>query len=401
MQYRKDKKSNNELSALGMGVMRLPATLGKVDLQKADEVIMAAINSGINYFDTAYIYPGSEVALGYVLDKNKVRDKVYIATKLPIFLCQKREDFDKYFSTQLERLKTDYIDYYLLHMLCNQSDFDRLKNLGVLQWAEEKRQQGKIKQFGFSFHGATDDFISITDSYDWDFCMIQYNYVNINYQAGLKGLQHAHSKGMPVFIMEPLLGGRLANALPEKAVKIMKANNATATPAAWALRWLWNQPEVTLVLSGMNQVAQITENTTLATQTEINSMTAAELVVIDQVIQVFAESYKIPCTGCNYCLPCPANINIPGAFAGYNSSFAIGRMAGMGQYAQSMSATSANPSSVTKCVRCGKCEKHCPQNIKIMDSLIDVKNRMEPPVYRFGLAIFRKIVHRKNKKVAK
>ncbi|MCL2014947.1 MAG: aldo/keto reductase [Defluviitaleaceae bacterium] len=398
MQYRKDKKSDNELSALGMGVMRLPATLGKVDLQKADEVIMAAINSGINYFDTAYIYPGSEVALGHVLDKNKAREKVYIATKLPVFLCQKREDFDKYFNTQLERLKTDYIDYYMLHMLCNQADFDRLRDLGVLQWAEEKRQQGKIKQFGFSFHGASGDFVSIVDSYDWHFCMIQYNYVNINYQAGQSGLKHAHGKGLSVFIMEPLLGGRLANALPEKAVKLMKESNAAATPASWALRWLWNQPEVTLVLSGMNQVEQITENVTLATQTETNSMTAAELAVIDQVIQVFAESYKIPCTGCNYCLPCPVNINIPGAFAGYNSSFAMGRMVGMGQYVQSMSGTSASPSSVTKCVRCGKCEKHCPQNIKIMDRLVDVRKRMEPGLFRLGMAVFRKIVHRKRKK---
>ena len=376
MQYRTDKHGN-KLSVLGMGGMRLPGTLGNIDPQKTDEIIMEAIHQGINFFDTAYIYPGSEEALGHVFDKNKVRDKVYIATKLPLFKCQRYEDFDKYFNIQLQRLKTDYIDYYFMHNMTKQADWERLRGLGIEKWLQEKRDAGAIRQVGFSFHGAKDAFSTLIDSYNWDFCMIQYNYINTNYQAGTAGLEYAYSLGIPVFIMEPLLGGKLATGLPDVAADIFKQEDATATPASWALRWLWNRPEVTLVLSGMNDPAQLKENAALADASQAGGMTDRELATVERVAEAFSATYKIPCTGCNYCLPCPAKINIPDCFMAYNTSYAISRFAGIQLYATTRGGFSA-AFSVYDCVKCGKCEKMCPQEIAIQDRLKDVGKRMEP-----------------------
>ena len=391
MQYRLDKKSGNKLSALGMGCMRLPGTLGNIDLHKSDLLIMEAINRGINFFDTAFLYPGSEAALGYVLDKNKVRDKVYIATKLPLLKCNGYEDFDKYFNIQLERLKTGYIDYYFMHNMTKQGDWERLCGLGIEKWIHEKRTQKKIKYVGFSFHGAKDAFTTLVDSYDWDFCMIQYNYINTNYQAGSAGLKYANSKGISVFIMEPLLGGRLAKDLPAEAVRIFKENDPATTPASWALRWLWNQPEVTLVLSGMNEISQVAENATLAEKSPADCMSADELSVVGKVAQAFSASYKIPCTGCNYCIPCPVKINIPDCFMAYNASYAISRSTGIHQYVTTSGMF--NPAfSIADCTKCGKCEKACPQGIIITERLVDVRKRMEPWWFRAAMAIVRRVM---------
>ena len=391
MQYRLDNKSGNMLSALGMGCMRLPGTLGNVDLQKANTLITEAINLGINFFDTAYLYPGIETALGYVIDKNKVRDKIYIGTKLPLFKCHSYEDFDKLLNVQLERLKTDYIDYYFMHNMTKLADWERLCSLGIEKWLHEKRGQGKIKQLGFSFHGTKDAFTQLIDACDWDFCMIQYNYINVNYQAGAAGLKYAHSKGIPVFIMEPLLGGRLAEGLPGHAAKILKEKNPDASPASWALRWLWNQPEVTLVLSGMNRTEQLTENATLAENTPAGSMTEEDLAVICKAAEVFSATYKIPCTGCNYCLPCPVNINIPDCFMAYNASYAISRFTGIAQYATTSGGLKKD-FSVHDCTKCGKCVKVCPQEIIIPERLKDVQKRMEPWWYRAGMSIARRMM---------
>ncbi|MCL2284873.1 MAG: aldo/keto reductase [Firmicutes bacterium] len=391
MQYRLDNKSGNKLPVLGMGCMRFPGTLGNTDLQKTDALIMEAINLGINFFDTAYIYPGSETALGYVLDKNKVRNKVYIATKLPLFKCHSYEDFDRLFNTQLQRLKTDYVDYYFMHNMTKLADWERACNLGIEKWLLEKRGQGKIKQMGFSFHGAKDAFTKLIDAHDWDFCMIQYNYINVNYQAGAAGLKYAHSKGIPVFIMEPLLGGRLAQDLPGDAAKILKEKNPNASPVSWALRWLWNQPEVTLVLSGMNRIEQLTENAALAASSLPDSMAEDELAVIEKAAEIFSATYKIPCTGCNYCLPCPVNINIPDCFMAYNSSYAINRYTGIAQYAIT-SGGMKKDFSVRDCTKCGKCEKACPQEIAITERLKDVQKRMEPWWYRAAMGIARRVM---------
>jgi len=390
MQYRIDKHGN-KLSALGFGAMRLPGTFGSPDLQKTDALIMEAISLGINFFDTAYIYPGSEGALGHVLHKNNVRDKVYIATKLPLFKSQSYEDFDKYFNMQLNRLKTNYIDYYFMHNMTKQNDWERLRGLGIEKWLQEKRTAGAIRQVGFSFHGAKDAFSILIDSYDWDFCMIQYNYINTNYQAGTAGLEYAYSKGIPVFIMEPLLGGRLTDGLPAAAIDIFKQKDAAATPASWALRWLWNRPEVTLVLSGMSSIAQIKENAALADISQAGGMTDSELVTVEQVAEAFSATYKIQCTGCNYCLPCPAKINIPDCFMAYNASYAISRFAGIQLYATT-SGGFARAFSVRDCTRCGKCEKLCPQEIAIADRMKDVGKRMEPWWFRAAMSIVRRVM---------
>jgi predicted aldo/keto reductase-like oxidoreductase len=384
MQYREDKRSGNQLSALGYGCMRLPSQVGKIQMDQTEKLLMEAIRNGVNYFDTAYIYGGSEAALGQVFEKNHVREKIFLATKLPLFLCRKYADFDKLFRTQLERLKTDYIDYYFMHMLTSPAQWEQLCKLGIEKWIAEKKASGQIRQVGFSFHGMQNDFISLVDAYDWDFCQIQFNYINIHYQAGLTGLKYASGKGLPVFIMEPLLGGRLANALPPKAEEIFHKADASSTPASWALRWVWNHPEVTVVLSGMNRMVQLTENITIADTALPGSLSEQDQQTVQEVIRVFNESYKVPCTGCGYCMPCPQNVNIPACFAAYNTSYAMNKAAGMQQYITSVGLVTKKPSMAGRCIRCGKCEKHCPQNIPIRDSLELVKKRMEPSWFRIA-----------------
>ena len=388
MEYRIDKKSGNKLSALGMGCMRLPGNFGSPDIKKSEAVIMEAINKGINFFDTAYIYPGSETALGTIVANNKVREKIYIATKLPLFKCHKYEDFDTLLNTQLKRLQTHYIDYYFMHNITKFHDWQRVVALGIEKWLQEKQQAGIIKHVGFSFHGQRHEFPMLIDAYDWGFCMIQYNYINVNFQAGEAGLKYAASKDIPVFIMEPLLGGRLVDGLPKAAQEVFSKEN-TNTPVAWALNWLWNQPEVTMVLSGMNSIEQIQENTALATAAK--PLTPQEQQAIATVAEIFTASYKIPCTGCNYCLPCPKKINIPDTFMAYNTSYAIGRVAGLTQYATTCGALSRG-FSVTDCTRCGKCEKACPQEIAIMDRLVDVKKRIEPWWFRAIVGVARQFM---------
>ena len=268
MKYRNDKYGN-KISVLGYGCMRFHQKAGRIDLEKAEKEIMAAYNAGVNYYDTAYIYPGSEATLGEILQKNGIRDKVNIATKLPQYMIKSKENAEKYFQEELKRLKTDYVDYYLMHMLNDIKTWERLKSIGIDEWIKEKKEKGEIKQIGFSYHGNSDTFCQLVDGYDWDFCMIQYNYLDENSQAGKKGLKYASSKGMPVMIMEPLRGGRLVNNLPEKAKKLFNEYEIKRTPAEWSFRWLWNQPEVTCVLSGMNSVEMVEENTKNASTAKI------------------------------------------------------------------------------------------------------------------------------------
>ncbi len=387
MQYRIDSKSGNKISILGFGCMRLPSSKNKIDISKTEKLFLEAIDNGVNYFDTAYIYPGSEEAIGQIFEKHNLREKVYLATKLPLFRIKKYSDFDKFFNIQLERLKTDYIDYYFMHLLATPEQWEKLKALGVEKWIDEKKSKGQIKQVGFSFHGKRDDFITLVDAYDWDFCQIQYNYININFQAGVTGLKYAYSKGIPVFIMEPLLGGQLVNGLPDKAISIFKKANSSLSPVGWALKWLWNQPEVTMLLSGMNELSQLEENIGLADSSTVNMLSSDDHDAVEEVIEVFNSAYKIPCTGCNYCMPCPKNINIPGCFSAYNSSFVHSKGVGLQQYMMNTGAVAGSASIASDCVKCGKCEKHCPQNIMISSRMDEVKSRMEPFWFRPVLAV--------------
>jgi predicted aldo/keto reductase-like oxidoreductase len=394
MKYRIDPKSGNKLSILGFGCMRLPRGINaKIDIGKSENLILSAIEQGVNYFDTAYVYAGSEQVLGEILQKNKgVREKIYIATKLPFGQCKTYEDFDRIFTTQLELLNTDYIDYYLIHALYCVSDWDRIRALGIEKWFAEKKASGQIRQAGFSFHGIQSEFMALLDEYDWDFCMIQYNYINENYQAGRAGLQRAHEKGLPVMVMEPLLGGKLATGLPNKAVKLLSDANSNRTPAQWSLRWLWNHPEVTLTLSGMNAEGQLADNIKAAQTAEPGVMGVEELAAIEKVVGVFKESYRIPCTGCNYCLPCPKDVNIPGSFAAYNTYFASGMMAGFTQYITSTGANKPKNYSSKNCVKCGLCEKQCPQQIDIIKDLETVLKKMEPFWFSPAMKLINKIM---------
>jgi predicted aldo/keto reductase-like oxidoreductase len=377
MQYRLDKKTGNKLSVLGLGCMRFPRNIGGVDLKKTESVIMSSIEQGINYFDTAWIYPGIEEALGIILEKNRVRNKIYLATKLPAMFVGKGKELDRYFNEQVKRLRTETIDYYLIHNLTDLYSWQLLVNLGIEEWINGKKKSGQICQIGFSFHGTGEEFLKILNAYPWEFCLIQYNYSDINFQAGIKGLKKA-AETMPVIIMEPLLGGKLADGLPPKAKEIFRNANKDASPAAWGLRWLWNQPEVAVVLSGMNDTAQVEENARLTDACAAGSLSAEELAVYDKVRDIFNASYKIHCTGCGYCLPCPKNVNIPGSFSAYNASYVIGWGAAVKQYANSTGIASATGSSPANCVGCGACEKHCPQKIPIVKSLAMARKRMEP-----------------------
>ncbi|MDR3343261.1 MAG: aldo/keto reductase [Treponema sp.] len=370
--------------------MRFPRSMGAIDMRKTEGLIMEAIRRGVNYFDTAYIYPGSEEALGTILEKNRVRDQVFIATKLPLVVVRGHEDFDKFFNKQLERLRTDHIDYYLMHMLTDMNLWEKLREWGIADWIQEKKQAGAIRQAGFSFHGAQDAFLKLLEAYPWDFCQIQYNYTGENYQAGTAGLKKA-AETMSVVIMEPLLGGKLVGGLPSEAAALFKQADPELSAAAWGLKWVWNQPEVTLLLSGMNEQSQLEENLNLADTSLPEMLTEQEHAIYRQVLAVFNASYKIRCTGCNYCMPCPRNVNIPGCFAAYNASFSMGFVLGMQQYTTSTAITSDQMSGAGRCVKCGKCEQHCPQHIPIRQSLELVRKRMEPFWYR-GITSIARVV---------
>ena len=393
MQYRIDAKSGNRLSVLGFGCMRFSRGLNlKIDMEKTEKVVLSAIESGVNYFDTAYVYGGSEAALGEIIHKNAVREKIYLATKLPHQQCKSYADFDRIFSEQCERLHTDYIDYYLIHNLSAVAGWDALVKLGIEGWIAEKKSSGQIRRIGFSFHGAQNEFMALLDAYPWEFCQIQYNYMNENYQAGRAGLLKAHKMGLSVIVMEPLLGGKLATGLPKKAAALLKDADSELTPAGWAMRWLWNQPEVTVVLSGMNSEEQLRENVKTAESAAPNMLTDDQTAIYPQVVSIFRESYKVPCTGCNYCMPCPHQVNIPGCFAAYNTSYAVGLIAGFTLYATSTGSIHPDENfGPESCVKCGQCEKKCPQHIPIMKSLEDVHRRMEPFWFKLALKLFNKL----------
>lgn len=317
MKYRKDRKGN-EISILGYGCMRFTKKGGEIDLDKAEQELMHGIRNGVNYFDTAYIYPGSEEALGKILTKNQCRKDVYLATKLPHYMIRSLSGIEKKFQEHLERLQTDYIDYYLMHMLNDVKTWEKLIDLGILDWIKEKKASGQIRNIGFSYHGNTENFKALLDVYDWDFCQIQYNYLDEHSQAGRSGLEYAGEKGIPVIIMEPLRGGKLVNMLPKEAKELIAKSDTVNSPAELAFRWLWNQPQVTCILSGMNSMEMLEENLRTAELAEVGSFTDQEFALVDQVKQEIKKKMKVGCTGCGYCMPCPQNVDIPMTFHSYN-----------------------------------------------------------------------------------
>ncbi len=380
MQYRNDKYGN-KISVLGYGCMRFTKTAGVIDMDKAEKELMAAYEMGINYYDTAYIYGGSEAAIGKIFEKNGIREKINIATKLPHYLMNSLESIEKCFQEELSRLRTDYIDYYLMHMLNDVKTWEKLVDMGILDWIREKKESGAIRQIGFSYHGNTESFCKVVDAYDWDFCQIQYNYLDEHAQAGRKGLNHAAAKGIPVIIMEPLRGGKLVNNLPEKAKKLFAEYPKEYSPAEWAFRWLWNQPEVTCVLSGMNSMEMLEENVRVASECQVGELTEGDDALLAQIVEAINSKMKVGCTGCGYCMPCPMNVDIPGAFAAYNVSSVDGKQEAWYEHLRS-SIFRKDATSISNCIGCGKCEKHCPQGIKIREELKNAQKVLEGPIYK-------------------
>jgi predicted aldo/keto reductase-like oxidoreductase len=375
MNYRINPKNGDKLSILGFGCMRFAK-----DEKEVEDQIIYAIENGVNYFDTAYIYPNSEAILGRVLAKG-YRDRVKIATKLPPFLIKKYEDLDKIFNAELARLQTDHIDYYFMHMLTDVNIWGRLVDLGILKWIEEKKQKGQIINIGFSYHGGKGEFIKLVDIFDWEFCMIQYNFLDENNQAGKSGLEYAASKGLPVMVMEPLRGGKLVAGLPKEIYSIWDNAYIKRTPADWALRWIWNHPEVTVVLSGMNSQQMIEENIRVASEVEANAFGKEDFVLFDSVRNILMHKIKVPCTGCNYCMPCPMGVDIPTCFSCYNDLEVEGKLGSISKYIMQTS-LKTQPHNASLCTKCGKCETHCPQKIAIRNELGNVTKAMEGFYYK-------------------
>ena len=389
MQYRKDRYGN-PISVLGYGCMRFTQAAGKIDIAKTEKEILEAFHGGVNYFDTAYIYPGSEAALGEILARNGIREQVNIATKLPHYLLKKPEDLDRCFSEELRRLKTDHVDYYLMHMLTDTKTWQRLEGLGIVQWLAGKKASGQIRQVGFSYHGNSDMFCKLLDVYDWDFCQIQYNYLDENSQAGATGLHRAAEKGLPVIIMEPLRGGRLTNTLPASAKKIIA--HTSLTPAQFAFRWLWDQKEVTCVLSGMNSLDMIKENLTTAQVSHPGSLTPEDRAVYAKVVAAINENMKVGCTGCRYCMPCPKGVDIPGTFAAYNRMASDGYWKALTEYFM-ITGVRKDYTGPGNCIGCGKCEQHCPQHLPIRQELKNARKALEGIPYRIGRKVLPHIMH--------
>ena len=362
MKYRQDKYGN-QISQLGYGCMRFTKKGGSTDYEKAESEVLRAIELGVNYFDTAYIYPGNEECLGKILANNHVREKINIATKLPQYMIKTKAAIDKTFEEELRRLRTDYIDYYLMHMFTDIQEWENIKALGIEDWIKEHKANGSIRQIGFSYHGDTDMFLKILDAYDWDFCQIQYNYMDEHSQAGRKGLMAAAKKGIPVIIMEPLRGGKLVNQLPEEALTLMKDSERAYSAAEWGLRWLWDQPEVTCILSGMNSMEMVEENIRIASEVEAGQFTESDFELIENVKSIIRQKEKVGCTGCRYCMPCPRNLGIR-----------------------------QEPVFASQCIGCGKCEKHCPQHINIREKLKEADRELRPLPYKIGIDIARRFM---------
>lgn len=391
MKYRLDRYGN-QISQLGYGCLRFSKKGAGIDYEKTEKEILLAIEQGINYFDTAYIYPGSEECLGRILEANQCRDRVYIASKLPQYIIRSSAAMDKIFREELSRLRTDHIDYYLMHMFTDYAEWEHLQRLGVEPWIAKQKAEGRIGQIGFSYHGETEMFLKLLDAYDWDFCQIQYNYLDEHTQAGRTGLQAAAKKGIPVIIMEPLRGGKLVN-LPDKAKKALACDSKGRTPAELGLRWLWDQPEVTCVLSGMNSEEMINENIRIASEAEPGQLTPEDMQIFEQIKQIIREREKVGCTGCRYCMPCPKGVDIPGNFYYYNLMYMEKKSSARLEFVKNMGLRKL-PGFASQCVGCGLCETHCPQHIKIREKLKEADHDLRPLPYQIGIHAARSIILR-------
>lgn len=393
MQNRLIKKTGDEISPLGFGAMRLPLKNGKVDRELARKQIYHAIDNGINFIDTAYLYGDSETFLGEIL-QGEYRDKVKLCTKLPSINVRKYEDMENILDEQLKRLQRDFIDYYLIHAV-DLKTINRLLKKDLLKFISKAKADGKIKHVGFSYHGPKEEFELLVDGYDWDVVMVQYNYFDDNVQASTEGIEYAASKGMGIFVMEPLKGGILAGKMPGKAEEIFRKANPNKSNAHWALEWVLNNRNVTCVLSGMNSMEQIDENIAVAEKITPLSLSLEEMETIEYVKRVIRNSLKINCSTCGYCMPCPQGVNIPECMKIYNEKYLFEHKGLFNQsfmdYYQYVGGIMGNEGNAGKCNGCGKCLRKCPQKLDIIEELKKVKKEFEFPAMKYGLIFVRNI----------
>ncbi len=369
MKYRKFGNLDWMVSVLGFGAMRLPLIdkdPAQVDVPEAIKMIRYAVDQGVNYIDTAFTYHGeqSEIIVGKAL-QDGYREKVKLATKLPSWLVEKPADFDRFLEGQLAKLQTDHIDFYLLHAL-NSTYWPKLRDGKVIEWAEKAIAGGEIAHLGFSFHDEFDVFQEIVDGYDgWAFCQIQYNYMDTAYQAGTKGLEYAASKGLAIVIMEPLRGGQLTQQVPPSIRQIWNKSDEIRTPAEWALQWIWNHPEVSVVLSGMSNMRQLSENIVSANRTRVGSLSEADMILIDRVRDEYRRLAPVPCTNCKYCLPCPNGVEIADILNFYNDAVVYDNPRSPRFLYRNLN----QDQQAENCVECFECEEKCPQGIPITERL--------------------------------
>ena len=382
MQYREDR-FGNPISILGFGCMRFTRKGHGFDSDKAEREIMRAIELGVNYFDTAYVYSGSEELLGDVLAKNGVRDQVRVATKLPQYLVKSAPAIDRFFDEELRRLKTDHVDNYLMHMITDPGQWDNLRRHGIEDWIAHKKACGQIGQAGFSFHGTSEAFIQVLGAYDWDFCQIQYNYLDEHTQAGRRGLLAAAERGIPVIIMEPLRGGKLVDLMPEEGRRLVASSPRGWSAAELAFRWLWDQPEVTCVLSGMNSLEMVEENCRVASEVAVGEFTDEDRALVAGVREAISSRVRVGCTGCGYCMPCPRGVDIPALFRCYNEMYTEGKNEGRREYWQTVSLR-REKAFARQCVGCGACEAHCPQGIAIREQIKVADRELRPLPWRIA-----------------
>ena len=393
MQNRLIKRTGDEISPLGFGAMRLPLKNGKINREVARKQIYHAIDNGVNFIDTAYLYGDSEKFLGEIL-QGEYKDKVMISTKMPAIHIRKYEDMEKALSEQLERLKRDYIDYYLIHSV-DLKAMNRLLKKGLLEFIQKAKREGKIRHVGFSYHGPKEEFEIVLDGYDWDVVMVQYNYFDENVQASMEGIEYAASKGIGVFVMEPLKGGILAGKMPSQAERIFRNADADRSNAEWALRWVLNNRNVTCVFSGMNSLDQIDENIAIAEKTAPMSMSFEELEAVELVKRVLRNSLKINCSTCGYCMPCPQGVNIPECLKIYNEKYLFEHKGlvntSLIDYFQYVGGIMGKSGNAGLCNGCGKCLRKCPQKLDIISELKTVKKEFEFPGFNYMVSFIRHI----------
>lgn len=376
MEYRKINQLDINVSAFGIGCMRLPLEVkadgssdsSQIDQPEAIKMIRYGIDQGVNYLDTAYPYHGgqSELVVADAL-KDGYREKVYLATKMPVWQVEKSEDFELLLDEQLQKLQTDHIDFYLLHAL-NRSTWPKVKELGVLKFLDKAKADGKIRFAAFSFHDELPLFKEIIDSYKWDMVQIQFNILDTNYQAGLEGMNYAHDRGAMVVVMEPLRGGALAQQIPSDIKAVWNQAETKRSPAEWAFRWLADFPQIAVILSGVSTMEQLQDNLRIFSDTKPGIMSSHEKDLSAQVQSLYRSKIKVGCTGCNYCMPCPSGVGIPDVFRLYNNMYLFDSAEQSKKDYQNLI---KNNRDATKCTECGQCEPKCPQNILIIEKLVE------------------------------